>query len=148
MPRVALAFIALAVIATVAVAGLQAGLESAGENELVVNETFTPDAGNVTQLDESNRTGAYYAENVTVYDENGTEMDAGTDYTWFAGNGTVKTLTGGALEGDSDATITYAYQQTTAEQRQMAALLGQLPRVIGFALPIGALFVLFVFLRG
>lgn len=148
MARVVLAIIAIGVLAMVGTAGLQAALENAGADHTVVNETWTPDAGNVTALDESNRTGAYYAHNATVYDENGTEMDAGTDYEWYVGNGTVEALTGGGLENDSDATVTYSFQQTTAEQRQLAAVAGQLPRLMGLALPLGALLVLFVFLSG
>ena len=150
MVRVILAVIGLAILASVAVAGLQVSLEDAGEDFDVTNETWTPNAGTVTTLEESNRNGAYYSEDsaVDVYDENGTEMDEGTDYEWFGANGTVKALTGGGLDGDSSATITYSFQQTTAEQRGMAALLGQLPRVMGFALPIGAFLFLLFLVRG
>lgn len=145
MVRVILAVLCIGILASMAVVGLQAGLEDAGEDFTVDNETWTPDAGNVTTLDESNRNGAYYGETVDVWDENGNLTEEGADYEWYAGNGTVKALSGGALDGDTSATITYSYQQTTAEQRQMASLLGQLPRMMGFALPIGAfLFLLFL----
>lgn len=147
MARAVLGIIGIAIIAMVATAGLQAGLENAGEDRVVTNETWTPDAGNVTTLDESNRNGAYYAHNVTVYNSTDVKMDRGSDYEWFVGNGTVKALTGGDLDGEQNATITYSYQQTTAEQRQLAALLGQLPRLMGLALPIGALLLLFIFLQ-
>jgi hypothetical protein len=148
MPRIVLMMIALAVFATVGVAGFQAGLENAGEDQLVVNETWTPDAGNVTTLDESNRDGAYYSENVTVFDENETEMEAGTDYRWFGANGTIKALAGGSLDGDSEATVSYSYQQTTETQRSMATILAAIPQLAGLALPIGALFVLLLFIKG
>lgn len=147
MVRIILAVIALAILASVAVAGLQAGLEDAGVDHDIANETWTPDAGNVTTLDESHRAGAYYAHNVTVEDENGTKMEYGTDYIWYPGNGTVKALSGGGLDGDASATIDYSFQQTTQEHRGMASLLGQVPRVMGFALPLGVVFLLFMLVR-
>lgn len=148
MPRIVIAFIALAILASVGVAGLQSSLETAGEDYDIENETWTPDPGSVTELDNSNRAGAYYAENVTVYNESDVEMDAGDDYRWHSSNGTVEALAGGDLDGDSSATITYRFQQTTEDQRQFASLLGQVPRMMGFALPLGAVMFLFVLLRG
>lgn len=147
MARIFLAIIAIVVLSMIAVSGFQAGLENAGTNELVTNETFTPDPGNVTVLDDSQRSGAYYGESVDVY-ENGTEMDSGSDYKWYPGNGTVQAVVGGGLDGDTEAQITYRFQQTTAEQRSMAGLLSHIPRMMGLALPIGGLFVLLLFLRG
>jgi hypothetical protein len=135
--RAILALIAIGILAMGGLAGMQAGLENAGTDNVVTNETWTPDAGNVTTLEESNRSGAYYGDNVTVYDENGTQMDLGEDYEWYVGNGTVKALVGGDLDGDSEATITYSYQQTTKEQRDLTAMAGQVPRAFGY-------FVLFV----
>jgi len=139
MSRVVVVFIALAVLAMVGVSAYDASLAEAGEDFIVTNETFTPDSGNVTNLSESNRGGVYYSDNATVYDENHTRMDYGTDYVWFTDNGTIKTLSGGGLDGDSNATVSYEYQVTTESQRDLTALLGQVPRVFGFALPFGAL---------
>jgi len=131
----------------VAVAGYEASLSEAGEAYLVVNETFAPDAGNVTTLDESNNDQYYYDENVSVYTD-GSLLDAGTDYKWFTDNGTVKTLAGGSLDGKASANITYGYQQTTQTQRDLTALTGQVPRLMGFALPIGVLMFLLFLVRG
>lgn len=148
MVRIVLAFIALAILATVGVAGLQASLEDAGEDYEITGESWTPDAGNVTTLDESNRQGAYYNETVQVYDGNDNPSEAGVDYRWYDGNGTVKALSGGNLDGDTSATIHYSFQQTTQEHRQMTALLGNLPRMMGLMLPIGAMMMLFIVIRG
>lgn len=148
MPRIVLAFLAVGILAMMAVAGSQAALETAGEDHTINSETWTPDAGNVTTLDESNRDGAYYNETAVVKDENGNDSEAGVDYEWFAGNGTVKALSGGNLDGDTSATITYSFQQTTEEQRQFAAMLAELPRLIGIALPVGAILFLFLLIRG
>lgn len=143
MTRAVVAVLVLILLAATGVAGLEAALETAGDNVVVENETWEPDAGNVTQLSDSNRTGAYYDENVTVYDENGNLSEPGSDYEWFPGNGTVKALQGGNLDGDTSATITYGYQQTTQEQRNLAGMLGLLPQVIGILAPV-FLFVLFL----
>lgn len=148
MSRAVVALLALVILSIGGVYATQAALENAGEDHTVTNETWTPDAGNVTTLEESNRDGAYYNTNVTVYDENGTEMDAGTDYEWFVGNGTVKALVGGDLEGDADATITYKFQQTTEEQRALAATLAEIPGMLGLILPVGLVVFFFAFLRG
>lgn len=146
MTRAIVAIFGLGVVVVMMLAGVQAGLQNAGYEQTVVNETFqNPTAGTVITLDESNRNGAYYDRNVTVYDENGTEMAHGTDYDWTRDNGTLEPLAGGALAGDANGTITYAYQQTTAEQRRMAGLLAQLPRAVGLFLPVLA-FVLFLIL--
>lgn len=148
MSRVVLAFVAIAILSMAGVSAYQAGLADAGEDYVVTNETWTPDAGNVTTLEESNRSGVYYSENVTVYDENGSVMDAGTDYRWFTDNGTVTALAGGGLDGDSTAKISYAYQVTTKSQRDLAGLAGEIPRVAGLALPFGALLFLLFLVRG
>lgn len=146
--RIILAFLAIAILSMTAITGIQASLEDAGDDREIENETWTPDPGNVTALDESNREGAYYSDRVTVYNATGVEVDAGADYEWYSGNGTVKAISGGKLDGESEATITYGFQQTTEEHRQMAGLLSHVPQAMGMALPLGALIVLFVFARG
>lgn len=148
MPRLLLAFVAIAILSMAGLAAYEAGLAEAGDDFVATNESWTPDAGNVTALDESNRNGVYYSKNATVYDENGTVMDAGTDYRWITDNGTVKALSGGGLAGDSSAKITYGYEVTTKSQRDIAGTLGQIPRLAGLALPIGALMFLLFLARG
>lgn len=148
MARLVLAIVALAILGSVGVAGLQAGLENAGEDRTITNESWAPDPGNVTSLKYSSQTGAYYSSNATVYNATGVEMEDGVDFEWFAGNGTVKALSGGDLDGDASAEISYQLQQTTEEQRQFVAVLGHIPRVMGFALPFGAVVFLFILVRG
>lgn len=147
MSRVILAFVAIAILSMAGVAAYEASLAEAGEDKLEVNETFVPDAGNVTTLDESNRNGVYYAQNVTVY-ESHQQLEPGVDYRWIADNGSVKALAGGQLDGASSANITYAYQVTTQAQRDLAGVAGQVPRLAGLALPIGALLFLMLLVRG
>lgn len=148
MSRAIVAVFALIILAIVGVWGVQAALEDAGEDFTVTNETWTPDAGNVTTLNESNRNGAYYADRVTVYDEDRAEMDEGTDYEWFTDNGTVKALSGGGLDGDANATITYSFQQTSSQQRQFADLAGQIPRALGVLFPMFLLVIFLLLVKG
>lgn len=148
MPRVLLAFLAIGVLAMMAMGGLQAGLENAGEDHTVTNESWTPNPGTITELSESNRTGAYYANSVTVRDENGSIVAAGEDYRWYVENGTVEALAGGELDGDSEATITYSFQQTTADQREWAAVMAQIPRAGGAMLLLAPVLFLIVLFRG
>lgn len=146
--RIVIVAFALAVLAIMGLTAVQASLEDAGTDVTVTNETWTPDAGNITTLNDSQINGAYYDDTVTVYDENDTEMTAGTDYEWFPTNGTVKALAGGGLDGDASATITYRYQETTLEQRNIAELLTHVPRTMGMALPVFLVLFFLLALRG
>lgn len=141
-------FLVLALIAAMGITAIQGSLEEAGDDELVENETFTPNAGSVTTLDDSDQANTYYDDEVTVRDSSGTVMEEGTDYEWFVGNGTVKTIQGGALDGEPSANITYGYQETTAQQRGIARTIAQIPRVTGILLPIAAVFMVLAAFRG
>lgn len=146
--RILIAIIGIAMLAMVGLTATHAALENAGDDITVTNETWTPDAGNITQLNDSDRTGAFYASNVTVRDENDTLQDPGTDYDWLEENGTIRAVTGGGLDGDANATVTYEYQLTTDEQRRMAVLLSRLPTLVGYVLPVLAIVFLLRFVGG
>lgn len=148
MSRALIAIIGIGVVAMAMLGGVQAGLESAGDERTVANETFTPDTGNVTVLNESNVDGVYYDDTVTVYDENNTRMQAGTDYEWLDSNGTVRTLGGGDLDGDSSATITYGYSDPSDTQESLATLLAMLPQMLAFALPLLGFLLVLIMISG
>jgi len=143
MVRAVIAFVVLAILAVAGTAVFGAALDSGGVSERVANESFTPDAGNVTQLDESGRSDAIYADTVTVRDANDSVVEAGSDYEWIASNGTVRALAGGELANDSTASITYEYNRISQDRRDLTGLLAQTPRIVGLLLPLGA--VLFFF---
>lgn len=149
--RILLLPIGLLIVAIVGVGMLQAGLISGGDDISNVNETWTPNPGSVTQLDDSELDNAYYDNETTVYNTTGStavEMTEGTDYEWTESNGTVKAISGGGLDGATEATITYSYQLTTDEEERIAGLLAQIPRAAGVFLPLLGILVLIVFLRG
>ena len=119
--------VAVAVIILGGVAAADAGLGEAGKTKTITNESFAPaDAGNYTALEYSTLDGVQYADatEITVYDENGTEMIAGQDYDWETSNGTVQTLAGGRLVNDASANVTYGYAAPTQFQRSLAETFG------------------------
>lgn len=146
--RVILAIVVIAVFAMLAPMGFDAIISENKERTDITNETWTPDAGNITELEDSNLEAAEYDQTVTVHDENDTEMTDGTDYEWFHDNGTVTALKGGDLDGDSSANITYGYDRPPAEQVTMSSILAQIPAVTGMLLPLGALLFLLLLVRG
>lgn len=138
--KAAIVALALIVIAIAGVQLFQTGLASAGQQETIMDESFTPTAGTVQELDRSELNNTYYADSVIVDDENGNRSYEGTDYVWLETNGTIKPLAGGNLAGDASATIDYSYRQTTAEQRGVAQTLASIPNVLPyFALALFAL---------
>lgn len=146
--RIAGVFLGLAIVAAMAVFGLQSALAGAGQREVIDGETFTPNAGTVQELDRSKLANTYYNDTVYVEDENGQRSFEGEDYVWFEKNGTIKPLTGGNLDGDASATIDYDYRTTTETQRELTAMLSNIPRGIGLILPLGFVLAAFAALRG
>lgn len=148
MARAVVAIIGIVLVGGVAVWGLQAAAADAGAETTINDESFTPTAGEVTTLEHSNLNETYYDETVTVRDGNGNVVDAGADYVWFEGNGTIKTVTGGALDGASSASIDYAYQRPTADQQALIGITAIIPDVMGVLVPLLAVALLLLFLQG
>jgi len=112
--------VALALLAFVGVAAVQATVLDAGEQFDVNSEEFEPDAGNYTTLDNSRLDGATYDPNPTVFQNNGAVADEGEDYKWNASDGTILVVEGGDLDTNKNATIDYEYTVPTDEQSQLA----------------------------
>jgi len=148
MSRAVVAILGILLIGGVAVWGLQAAAADAGDKTTIDGESFTPDAGTVTTLEHSELANTYYAETVTVRDGNDDLVDPGEDYVWFEGNGTIKTVTGGELDGSSSATISYSYQSTTSDQRALIGITAMLPRILGVLAPLLGVALLLLFLKG
>lgn len=146
MSRAVVAIFALIVLALVGSYAVDATLETTGENVTVEGEEWTPDAGNVTNLTESHVDGAYYDHEVTVRDEGSVTVTEGEDYLWFVGNGTIYTVEGGDLDGDTSATIDYGYRLPTDQQRQFATLLAWFPRIIAVIIPVFVFVLALIFL--
>lgn len=136
MSRAIVAIMGIVLVGAVSIFGFQAALADAGQSEVVINESWTPDPGNVTTLEYSNRAGAYYDNETQVYDSTSTEVERGVDYTWNDDNGTVTALEGGTLDGATNATITYEYQQPTEQQQGLANLLTLFTRFVPVLVPL------------
>lgn len=136
------ALVALFFVGLVLLGGLAAyeqTVVATATGDTVVNESFSdPTAGDIIQLEHSNQTGAYYAENESVYDENGTLMAEGEDYEYLQ-NGTLRPLADGDLAGDASGEITYHYDQTTSEQRDRMAFVALLMGNAGKIVLVGVL---------
>lgn len=148
MSRAVVAIMAIVVVGFFAVVGFQAAVDSAGADKEITAESFTPSAGSVTTLDHSNLDHTHYDATVDVRDSNGELMDPENDYVWFQDNGTIKTITGGDLDGETNAEIDYGYETTTTEQRQLARIPAMLPRALGALLPVLGVALLLIITRG
>lgn len=138
MARAIVALFGLVIILGAGTLAMHAGFVNAGEDQTVVNESFTPGSGGVVTLDESNNRNAFYAPDneTTVYNGSDVEMEEGTDYEWIQKNGTVDVLSGGDLAGSGSSNITYSFQETNEEQRQWADVFGSINRGLGLIIPV------------
>jgi hypothetical protein len=135
-----------AVVAILLVAGLaavDAGVAESGDEIDVVNESFVPPASaGVVSLNQSDLSGVRYAaaDELTVEDENGTQMVQGSDFAWNRTNGSLEVLAGSRLLGDSIATIDYGLRVTSSEQSNISdtvANSGEAARLIPMVLVVG-----------
>lgn len=141
----------LLVIAIVGVAMLQSGLITGGDDVTVSDEAWTPQTGTFVDLNDSRQANTYYENSTIVYNttnNNDTLQEQGTDYIWNETDGTIQAVAGEGLDGATDANITYAYQETTAEEERIAQLLVQLPRIVGVILPFLAIVFFVMVMRG
>lgn len=148
MARAIVAILCLALVVIITLQGGQAALDDAGPQTDIVDESFTPDAGNVTTLDHSNLANTDYDDSVTVEDGSGSLADPNVDYIWHQNNGTIETLAGGILDGDNSATIDYGYEKSTEQQRDLASLIGMLWNALAVVLPFLAVIVFILMVKG
>ena len=116
--------VSLAIILIAGVTGINAAVKASGPATTVSDENFTPNAGNVTELSQSNVKTAIYDRQVVVLDENGTRMLEDNDFYWHEDNGTLETIEGGDLDGDTSASISYGYNEPGGEVRGFASIVG------------------------
>jgi len=133
MARVIVAVFALAILGMMGVAAFDAALDDVGEDTQIVNESFTPVGGDVTELSESNKNTVYYdtSEDIRVFNATDVKMSEPGDYEWIQSNGTIVTNSSGDLAGDPSANISYGYNDVTEEQDTLASLAALIPQLIG-----------------
>ena len=126
----------------------------AGEQQVILNETWIPNTTAATNLIQSNLAGVIY-DPYPVVKTNGTTTPKiltvdGVDYTFYNTNGTVQAIAGGKLDGLSDASIDYMYVAPNKAASTQLTMLANLIQSLGAILPlilivgavIGALIVL------
>ena len=126
----------------------------AGEQQVILNETWVPNTAAATNLVQSNLAGVIY-DPYPVVKTNGTTTPKiltvdGVDYTFYNTNGTVQAIAGGKLDGLSDASIDYMYVAPNKAASTQLTMLANLIQSLGAILPlilivgavIGALIVL------
>ena len=112
----------------------------AGEQQVILNETWVPNTAAATNLVQSNLAGVIYDPDPVVK-TNGTTTPKiltveGIDYKYYNNNGTVQAIAGGKLDGLSNASIDYAYvAPSKAAQTQLTMLAGVI-QSLGSILPL------------
>lgn len=121
--KLILTTVAVAVLVLAGIAAVDAGVSQVGQKQSF-SESFTPSAGDVTQLNQSDLDPVRYFDvsNVTVTNASDVIMAPGVDFEWLQSNGTVQTITGGRLDGDPSATITYGYRTTSDTVRNVTGV--------------------------
>lgn len=138
--RVILTILGIIILSMVGFIAIQGVWQENEELTTIENETFTPaNATNITALNDSNLPAADYNSTVTVRDSTDTVMDNGTDYRWIEHNGTVQTVKGGGLDGESSANITYGYRRPPDDIAGWGWALAHIPKTAGFVAPLFAL---------
>lgn len=120
-------------------------------DDRVVNETNATGAGmnETVTFNSSNLDGAYYSENATVLDENGTELDDPNDYVWHPENGTLTVQSSEAA--NESLTANYTVWERSNEQQTVTATIAGLQQAgawLPFVLFVGLLLVAMTTLGG
>lgn len=146
--RLILGLIVLLILAAGATAGYSAVLEDSEIEYNITNESWTPDAGNITTLNNSNLEAADYESTVTVRNQTDALMTEPSDYTWFENNGTILTNTTGSLAGDTTANISYNYTQPPENQVRLASAYSNYAAFLGWAVLLVPVLLLIKFIGG
>lgn len=123
--RTGIILVAFALLLITGISAIDAAAQNSGEHTDIDGESWAPNAGTFTELDDSRIDGAVYSDNVTVRNESGARMEPGSDYEWDRNNGTVKALSGGNLDGTGqNASISYSYSIPSQFATDMADTFG------------------------
>jgi hypothetical protein len=130
------ALVLILVLGFLVAAGGAALAEGAEPNEYI-NESVTVDYSNDSTVDE---TGVEYRNQVTVYAEDGTELERGTDYEWDVAVGNVSWFNTSATTEGETASITYTVEQIRSTSDKLAQIAGilVLPLALLVTLLLGA----------
>lgn len=137
---------AVALIVAGGVAAVDQGIAETGQQASFSEKFNPPSSQAVTVLDQSQLDSVRYfsVQNVTVTGNTGTLMIPGEDFEWNRNNGTITTLSGGRLAGQSSANISYGYRITADNQKavgQLAADGAEVSGILVFVVVVAAVVV-------
>jgi len=113
--------------------GVNVGYEQSFEDVDVTNESITVDYNNLVFVNEEPTEGEY-EETVTVYNDTDALLTDGTDYEWYASNGSVKWYDTNATQAGEAAAISYTYEDPTEDQAAMSGALRAISLALVFVL--------------
>jgi len=124
----------LAVVALFAVLLLpmiNVAYEGTAEPATVDNESIVVDYNETVSVDEAPE-AFQFNESVTARNSSGGELEAGTDYTWDAENGSVTWINTTATSDGEEASISYGYTVQSQTNENIAAILAPLSAPLGY----------------
>lgn len=106
--------------------------QAARSSETVTNETLTQQVGNWQLVSKStDEFTAGFNDTVTVYNETGTQLEAGTDYEWNSTDGAILYKDTASTQDGNSSTITYDYEENTAVVKDLSGPLGAITTAVG-----------------
>lgn len=128
----ALAFVGLAVL--LLAGGMLAASASYADSthELTENDTVTVSYDESVAVSPTESATSYY-DDVTVWNDSGSQLDRGTDYTWNTSTGSVDFANTSATTNGSTATVRFRYEGRAHAVEGMRDLQTQLFGVLPYA---------------
>lgn len=122
--KLATVLVVLALVSSIGLVAVDQALTESASEFAVQDEQFAPQSGTYVDVNVSAPGLRYSAESdVVVKNSNGTVVPP-TAYDWNASDGSIYTVPGGALDGESNATITYDVYEPTPVQRNLGESFG------------------------
>lgn len=106
---------------------------AAATDQRVTNETISQQVG-IWQLvgkATEDSTAGFGDDNVTVYNENGTELERGHDYRWNASDGAIYFNDTADTTDGENASVSYNYERNTQEVQEVDGPLSTITGAIG-----------------
>lgn len=125
MPKVVYIGVMLFIVLFVAVASSASSMGA--QEQIISGEAFVPSTVSPVLLSYSNIPNAIYNPYPEILVGSGNNLTSqGKDYTFYPNNGTILSVSGGALDGVANAEATYRYSQQNQWSGAMTDILGGL----------------------
>jgi hypothetical protein len=122
--KLATVLVVLALVSSIGLVAVDQALTESASEFAVQDEQFTPQTGTYVQVNVTGSNLRYSSEaEILVEKSNGKQVPPSA-YRWNATDGTIYTVPGGDLDGESNATITYDVFEPTPVQRNLGESFG------------------------